>query len=397
MRKFLLLFVAFALAAGGCGRKKTARVGENAGKRADLYIEVSALGHLDYFDDHKLGMKLVGEALGVETDYRGPSDYNMEEMRLSLEWAILRKPGGLVVVGFEESLTPIVNKAVDAGIPVVTVDSDLPNSKRIAFVGTGNHRAGYTGGLKMAELLNGEGKVALMTKVGQPNLEERIKGYKDALAKFPKMRIVREIDTGSDPIRAAQAAATLIQKYPDLAGIGCVEAAGGAGAATAVREAGKVGRIKIVAMDRGSGVLHYIEEGVITASIAQQTALMPYYAVLILHTLNHTDIPITSANEKAGVSGCPAVIDTGVIIVDKSNYKYFVRESRIAASSSDRSLPGKALPRAGLMAVGGRRLLSLGPGAAATSEKLWSFPGTLSLSPFGNAADYGRLRERAQP
>ena len=329
MRKWFLILVVFVLATGGCRREKTARSEEKPGKRPDLYIEVSALGHLDYFDDHKLGMKLVGEVLGVETDYRGPSDYNMDEMILSLELAIARKPGGLVVVGFEESLTPIVNKAVDAGIPVVTVDSDLPNSKRIAFVGTGNHRAGYTGGMKMAEILSREGRVALMTKIGQPNLEERIQGYKDALAKFPNMQVVEVVDTASDPTRAAQAAATLLQKYPDLAGIGCVEAAGGAGGATAVKEAGKTGKIKIVAMDRGSEVLHYIEEGVITASIAQQTALMPYYAVLILHALNHTEIPITSDNQKAGVPGCPMVIDTGVIVVDKTNYRYFARESRI--------------------------------------------------------------------
>jgi ribose transport system substrate-binding protein len=232
---------------------------------------------------------------------------------------------------------------VEAGIPVVTVDSDLPNSKRCAFVGTGNHRAGYTGGTKMAEILGGEGKVALMTKVGQPNLEERIRGYRDAIREYPKMEIVQVVDTASDPIRAAQAAANLMQTYPDLAGIGCVEAAGGAGAATAVKEAGKVGKVKIVAMDRGTEVLQYIEEGVITASIAQQTALMPYYAVLILHTLNHVDIPITTNNLKAGVPACPAIIDTGVIVVDKSNYRYFKRESRVADSSKHPSFLASCL------------------------------------------------------
>ncbi len=347
MKKYVLALTVLAVAMGGCGSKKAAVHRSGPGKRPDLYIEISALGHLDYFDDHKLGMKLVGEVLGVETDYRGPSDYNMDEMILSLELAIARKPGGLVVVGFEESLTPIVNKAVDAGIPVVAVDSDLPNSKRIAFVGTGNHRAGYTGGMKMAELLGREGKIALMTKVGQPNLEERIQGYRDALAKYSKMQIVQVVDTASDPIRAAQAAATLIQKYPDLGGIGCVEAAGGAGAATAVKEAGKTGKIKIVAMDRGPEILNYIQEGVIDASIAQQTALMPYYAVLILHTLNHTDVPITSDNRKAGVPGCPAVIDTGVIVVDKSNYKYFMRESPIEASLPHSPVAGSFLAQTG--------------------------------------------------
>lgn len=336
MRKLLLVLMALVIV-GGCGKKKRSSLAGKPGKRPDLYIEVSMLGHLDYFDDHKLGMRLVGEMLGVETDYRGPSTYNMDEMILSLELAIARKPGGLVVVGFEESLTPIVNKAVEAGIPVVTVDSDLPNSKRCAFVGTGNHRAGYMGGMKMAEILGGEGKVALMTKIGQPNLEERIQGYRDAIAKYPKMQIVQIVDTASDAIRAAQAAANLMQTYPDLVGIGCVEAAGGAGAATAVKEAGKVGKVKIVAMDRGTEVLQYIEEGVITASIAQQTALMPYYAVLILHTLNHADIPITTNNPKAGVPACPAIIDTGVIVVDKSNYRYFKRESRVAALFKDRT------------------------------------------------------------
>lgn len=333
MRKLLLILTALPVLAG-CGNDKSSSIAGKRGKRPDVYIEVSMLGHLDYFDDHKLGMRLVGEMLGVETDYRGPSTYNIDEMILSLELAIARKPGGLVVVGFEESLTPIVNKAVEAGIPVVTVDSDLPNSKRCAFVGTGNHRAGYTGGMKMAEILGGEGKVALMTKIGQPNLEERIQGYRDAIGKFPKMQIVQVVDTASDPIRAAQAAANLMQSYPDLAGLGCVEAAGGAGAATAVKEAVKVGKVKIVAMDRGTEVLQYIEEGVITASIAQQTALMPYYAVLILHTLNHADIPITANNPRAGVPACPAIVDTGVIVVDKSNFRYFKRESRVAASSN---------------------------------------------------------------
>jgi ribose transport system substrate-binding protein len=111
-----------------------------------------------------------------------------------------------------------------------------------------------------------------------------------------------------------------------LAGIACVEAAGGTGAATAVREARKVGQVKIVAMDRGNDVLELIKEGVISASIAQQTALMPFYATQILYNLNNHSVPITSDNNKAGITGAPAVVDTGVIVVDQSNYQYFMRK-----------------------------------------------------------------------
>lgn len=290
-----------------------------------LYIQVSALGSIDYFYDHKLGMEKAGEYLGVRTEYVGPADYDMAAMITAFEQAIAKKPQGIVVVGFEPSLNAIVDKAVDAGIPVVTVDADLPGSKRLAFVGTGNYQAGYEGGLRLAALVNGKGKVALMTKPGQSNLEERIQGYKDALAQYADIEIAQIADTQSDPNVAAQAAATLLIKFPDLAGIACVEAAGGSGAATAVREAGMAGKVKIVSMDRGNEVLQEIEEGTISASVAQQTALMPFYATQILFNLYNFDIPISTDNAKAGITGTPSVVDTGVIIVDADNYKYFMR------------------------------------------------------------------------
>lgn len=294
-------------------------------KKDQLYIEVSALGNLDYFYDHKLGMKKVGEELGVRTEYVGPAEYDMNAMISAFEQAIAKKPNGIVVVGFEPSLDPIVKKAMDAGIPVVTVDADLPTSERVAFVGTGNVNAGRMGGDKLADLIGKKGKVAIMTKPGQSNLEERVTGYKEALAKYPDIEVVQVVDTQSDPVVAAQAAAALLQKYPDLAGIACVEAAGGSGASTAVKEAGLQGKVKIIAMDRGNEVVEAIEEGVISASVAQQTALMPYYAVQILYNINNSKVEITSDNKAAGVKGIPTMVDTGVIIVDKDNAKYFKR------------------------------------------------------------------------
>lgn len=296
-----------------------------AEKSEQLYIQVSALGGLDYFYDHMLGCEMAGKELGVKTEYVGPVDYDMTAMIAAFEQAIAKKPNGIVVVGFEDTLVPIVNKAIDEGIPVVTVDADLPTSKRVSFVGTGNFTAGFTGGQYLAKEIDGKGKVVIMTKPGQSNLEERVRGYEEALAAFPDIEIVQIADTQSDPIVAAQAASTLLQKFPDLAGIACVEAAGGAGAATAVKEAGKVGEVKIISMDRGEDVLADIESGVITASVAQQTALMPYYAIQILMNMNNSKVEITSNNQAAGVAGVPAAVDTGVIIINAENAQYFKR------------------------------------------------------------------------
>ena len=335
MKKLLipLAFLALVMVATSIAKRHGESASEGQGTQASarhldqLYVEVSALGNLDYFYDHKLGMKLIGKALGVRTEYVGPAEYDITAMITAFEQAMAKRGiKGIVVVGFEPALIPVINKAVDAGIPVVTVDADLPGSKRICFVGTGNYQAGLEGGAKLAQLIGGKGKIALMTKVGQSNLEERIRGYQDALAKYPDISIAQIVDTQSDAVIAAQVATAVLRKNTDLAGIGCVEAAGGIGAATAVKEARLVGKVKIVSMDRGNDVLELIGGGVISATIVQRTALMPYYAVQVLYNTANQDLPITSDNAKAGVTCVPSAIDTGVLVVDKSNYAFFVRK-----------------------------------------------------------------------
>ena len=78
-------------------------------------------------------------------------------------------------------------------------------------------------------------------------------------------------------------------------------------------------------MDRDNDILNYIRNGIIDATIVQQTALMPYYGLMILYQLNHHEIPISSDNHAAGITGVPCYIDTGTILVDRSNCELFMR------------------------------------------------------------------------
>lgn len=328
LKRTVILLIAAVMLVSSCAREERSKAetdGRTEGKRRDLYFLISALGANSYFYDHKMGLKTAGEHFGVETQYKGPPDLNMQAMIQALELAVAREPGGIMIIGFEESLNNAVDKAVEAGIPVVTLDSDLPNSKRVAFIGTGNYDAGYKGGMTLADFVNGKGKVAILTKVGQPNLEERVRGYRDALARFPDIEIARIADTKSEVPMAAQVAAAVLAAVQDLAGFGCVEAAGGAGCATALKEAGLAGKVKVVAMDRDNDILTYIKNGIIDATVVQQTALMPFYGLSILYQLNHCDIPISSDNAGADVPGVPRVIDTGTILVDRTNCEYFLR------------------------------------------------------------------------
>jgi ribose transport system substrate-binding protein len=204
-----------------------------------LYFEISALANIPYFIDHQVGLKFAGEVLGAEVKYVGPIEYDMTAMVNAFEQAIAEEPDGINVIGFDAALKPTIGKSIDAGIPTVTLDAEVYDSKRQTFLGTGNYNAGRVGGKLLAEAIGGQGKVAMIYKVGQSNLEERSQGYQDEFAEnYPDIELVQIIDGQSDPAKSADGLKAVLQRTPDLAGVGCVDAGGGVGAATAVKELG---------------------------------------------------------------------------------------------------------------------------------------------------------------
>ena len=102
-------------------------------------------------------------------------------------------------------------------------------------------------------------------------------------------------------MQTVQVVAAILQKNPDLAGIGCTDAVGGAASATAVEEADMDGQIKIMSMDRDRQVLEKIGKGTITGTIVQKSALMPFFALQIIYNMRHADIEITTDNKAAGL------------------------------------------------------------------------------------------------
>jgi ribose transport system substrate-binding protein len=239
--------------------------------------------------------------------------------------AIAQKVDGIIMVAMADSVTPAIDQAIAAGIPVVCADADAPSSKRYSFIGTGNYNAGYQGGEELARLLAGHGEVALLTIPGSDNLSKRVKGYQDALAKYPEIKIVQVGNDHGSQTEAEKECRALIQVYPNLAGFGCVAAAGGQGAAVAVKQAGKVGKIKIVAMDRDEATLQFIQEGVIDASIAQRTYTMSYLALQMLYDLRNERIKFADDWQKVKVNPLPPSVDTGSFVIMKQNVDYFRR------------------------------------------------------------------------
>ncbi len=301
------------------------------GSPGEEYIAVACMGNLEYFRAHKYAWKWIGDKLGVKTSYIGPAEYDVPGQIAAFDQAIARKPKGIAVFGVEPSLKPQIDKAVAAGIPVVTFSGDVPDSKRSTFVGTNQHQLGFFAGKKLAEVLGGKGDVAILSIPGVSMFDIREQGYKDAFKASPGIKVVQTGDTKADTVTAINTAKAIMQRFPNLTAFACTDSTGGIAAATAVAEAGKTGKIKIVSMDRNTDVLERVKGGVITGTVAQDDAAEMVWAMMVLFSRHHFEPQLTTDNRKANVSAEPDNIFTSVSWVDRSNVQYFLDANKLYA------------------------------------------------------------------
>jgi ribose transport system substrate-binding protein len=335
VRRLTCLVILGAVILAACGTAAPAPSGASSGavpSTADEeYIYVSCMGNLEFFNAHKYGWAWAGEALGVKATYVGPAEYDINAMVAAFDQAIARKPKGIVVFAVEPSLTPSINKAAEAGIPVVTILGDLPESKRIAFVGSHQYDLGFVGGTKLAEALGGNGKVAILSIPGTQMFDDREQGFREAFKAFPGITVVQVGDTKADTATAISVAKDIMTRNPDLAAFVGTDSTAGIGAATAVSEANKAGQVKTVAMDRNSDVLQAIQKGTLTGTVAQDDAAMAFWALQVLYNYVHHQAPLTVDNAKAGASTGPTVVYTSVNYIDKSNLQFYLDANALYA------------------------------------------------------------------
>jgi ribose transport system substrate-binding protein len=297
----------------------------------ELYIFVSAMGNLEYFNALKYGWAWGGKSLGVQAEYVGPAEIDANAEAVALDQAIARKPAGIAVFAWDPVLTPGINKAIEAGIPVVTICGDAPDSKRIAFVGSSQNQLGFIGGMHVAEALGGKGKVAILSLPGTQMFDDREQGFRDAFKKYPDIEVVQVGDTKADIAVAVSTAKAILQKYPDLAAFVGTDSTAGMGAATAVKEAGLVGKVLTVAMDRNSDVLQAIKDGTLTGSVAQDDAAMSFWGLQVLYNFNHNQAPLTTDNKAAKANTGPFNVLMNANYIDKTNFQFYLDANKLYA------------------------------------------------------------------
>lgn len=295
------------------------------GSPKEEYYMVTFVSGIEYWKGCFKGMQDAANLLGVKAIYTGAPQADVNQEATVLEQVIAKKPAGIAVTcANPDGLKAPINKAIAAGIPVVTFDADSPASARYCYLGTSNYNAGATAARYIGKLLGGQGEVAVSTVTGQLNHEQRKAGFVETLAsEYPNIKVVATGNDNNDQTKAATLIAGFLQAHPNLKGVFCTDALGGVGAAAAIREANAVGKVKIVSFDTDKGTLDLIKEGVISASIAQGTWNMGYWSQMFLYNVRHNLVKPVDGWKSKGINPLPGVVDTGTNAVTKENVDAF--------------------------------------------------------------------------
>lgn len=296
------------------------------GQPGETYYMVTFLSGIEYWKGVYAGMQEAAKYLHVNTVYTGAPQYDINQEVTTLDQVIAKKPAGILLTAINaQALTPAINQAIAAGIPVIMFDSDAPQSNRYAYLGTSNEEAGQIAAKYLGQQLGGHGQVAIVSTPGELNLDQRVQGFKEEMQKdFPGIQIVAEENGNSDQIKTAQVTSALLQKYPNLSGIFATEADEGTGVATAVKEANKTNSLKIVSFDTDKATLQEIKDGEITATIAQGTWNMGFWGLMDAFMIHHNLLHPVSNWQQANVDPVPPSVDTGVTVITKKNVDFYL-------------------------------------------------------------------------
>jgi ribose transport system substrate-binding protein len=271
-----------------------------------------------WFDEVNKGAmaqaELLEKQLGINItiDYLAPQTADLDVQKAVFEKAITDNYDGIAIDPLDKlfnmkSGTEINNK----GIPVIVFDSPAPVAG-ILSVGNNFTQQGIVAAERLVKLLGESGKVAVMQGFpSAPNHNERFEAQVAVLKKYPGITIVDGGIDNDDIAVAKQQAALVLESNPDLSGYLCCDASGPIGIAMAIKEANKVGKVKVVSMDGIRPILEAVKEGIIESSVATIPRMQGSLSILMLWQAS------------LGVR-MPRKIDTNIEVITQENVDSFL-------------------------------------------------------------------------
>jgi ribose transport system substrate-binding protein len=292
-----------------------------AAKEVSKIIVIGKSVH-PYWSNVELGVKAAGKALGLAEDqviFFVPPKEDVNAQIQTMETYIAQGATGIAIAPSDpNALEPVMKKAADAGIIVTTLDTPpVEGSVSKVYIGTDNFTAGMMAGEAMTTLLPDGGLVGIGRGSDTAlNALQRTDGFLKAI-EGSGITTLEPLNDKEDSATALQLANSAISAHPDMAGAFGVYAYNGPAWATAIKEADKVGVIKLVSFDATTDIINGIKECVIQGTIAQREYDMGYKSVELIYKI------AMEGEEKAmadmGVKD--GVIDTGVDVITAQTLK----------------------------------------------------------------------------
>jgi rhamnose transport system substrate-binding protein len=275
----LAVAAAGVLALTGCTQQNPGGGGEGGEDQVSVAF-VPKLQGIPYFEAMNTGGQRAAEELGIEWIYRGASTADPGAQTEIVNSLIQQRVDVLVVAPNDpDSMAPVLQEAADAGIHVMTSDTDAPNSVREVFVNQATPEGiGTALTDALMEAMGGQGKYAIVS-CGQTaaNLNSWIEVQRRVTAeKYPNAEIVDVVYAGEDEAQAVSMAKDLMNAHPDLTGLVGECTASAPGVAKAVTEAGRIGEVFTVGLGTPQSMKQYLENGSSSAAILWNVEQLGY-------------------------------------------------------------------------------------------------------------------------
>jgi ribose transport system substrate-binding protein len=263
----------------------------------DLPVEKKALEKYDYhlvlvpeeLDNEywrlvEQGAQAAAKDYHVMLEYAGPKQANIEDHLKTIEMSAASKVDGILTQGLsDEQFTPLINRVVAGGIPVITVDTDAANSKRMAYIGTDNYYSGFLAGKALIADTKGNANVAIITGSFYANhMQQRVKGFQDAVKAEERIHIIAVEESEISRVKAAEKANQILQDHPEVNAFFGTSALDGIEIAQVIEKYQKQDQIYIIGFDTLPETLRLIRKGTIKATVVQEPFQMGYGAVKMM-------------------------------------------------------------------------------------------------------------------
>jgi ribose transport system substrate-binding protein len=253
----------------------------------------------DFWTIARKGVEQAGRDLpNVEAEFKIPGEGSAAEQKRIIDDLLAKGVDGMAISPVDpDNQTQLINDAMKQAL-VLTQDSDAPKSDRACYIGTDNVAAGRQAGQLIKEALPQGGKIMIFVgKLDARNAQERYQGIKEAL-QGSNVQIIDVRTDDTDRVRAKSNAADTLVKYSDVAALVGLWSYNGPAIVNAVKDAGKIGQVKIVCFDEEDETLAGVKSGAIYATVVQQPYEFGYQSVKLMATILGGDKSVIPASKQ---------------------------------------------------------------------------------------------------